>query len=348
MVILFAGGGTLGPVTPLLAVAEAWKRMDPSVSFAWVGTSDGPEKALVEAVGIRFFALPTARFPRYPSMEWLYLPGQFTRAFFEARRLLREVKPGLVASAGGYTAVPVAWAAYLRRIPIWIHQQDVLPLLSNRLTAWCATLITTAWKRSTHDFPKRKTVWVGNPVRAAILEGKKKETEWPTVLVLGGGTGSAWINGRMSEIGMSLATRANIIHITGIGKSAPALESIGRRYRVAEFLADELPEAFATADVVVSRAGMGAMTELAATRKPSILIPIPQSPQEANAQMAKDAGAAVVLSQSTTSSEELGRAIIGLLSDKEKQRLLSDRMGALFPTDVSDTLVERIRTRCLS
>ena len=354
MTILFAGGGTLGPVTPLLAAAEAWRRMDPDVSFVWVGTSDGPERALIEEAGIRFFSLPTARFARYPSKEWIVLPQQIVRAFFGAWKILKEAKPDLVASAGGYTAVPVAWAARARRIPVWIHQQDVLPLLSNRLTAWCATIITTAWKRSTHDFSKEKTVWVGNPVRGILREGKKEEAvrafsldpSFPTVLVIGGGTGSAWINAQMAEIGRHLASRANIIHLTGLGKSLPALEAIRGRYHVVEFLTREIQNALACADAVVSRAGMGAMTELASARKPSILIPLPYSPQEANAQMAKDADAAIVLSQPLTTSEDLGRAIIALLDDKKKQRLFSERIGALLPTDISDALVERVRARC--
>lgn len=356
MTILFAGGGTLGPVTPLLSVAEAWRRMDPSVSFAWVGTPKGPERSLVEDAEIKFFTLPVARFPRYPSKEWIFLPRQFLRAFFSAWKILKEVKPDLVASAGGYTSVPIVWVAFFHHIPVWIHQQDVLPLLSNRLTAWCATLITTAWKRSTHDFQKRKTIWVGNPVREMFKKGNKEEAARlfaldplrPTVLVLGGGTGSTWINARMAEIGSYLATRANIIHMTGIGKSTPALEKIGGRYKVAEFLTNRIQHAFAAADVVVSRAGMGVLTELAATRKPSILIPLSRSPQEANAQIVKDAGAAVVLSQEMTSSEEFGREILALLEDEKKQRLLSERIAALLPTDVSDALAERVRSRCLN
>jgi UDP-N-acetylglucosamine--N-acetylmuramyl-(pentapeptide) pyrophosphoryl-undecaprenol N-acetylglucosamine transferase len=348
MKVLFAGGGTLGPVTPLLAVAEAWKKIDPSVQFVWVGTRHGPEREVVEASGIRFLTIPVARLPRYPSLEWLFLPFRFVFALSAAWIILSREKPSLIASAGGYTAVPFAWIGGLQRGGrVWIHQQDVRPLLSNRVTTPAATCITTAWQRTLRYFPRDKTVHVGNPVRSYFPEAVREEGGRPTIFVLGGGTGAVWLNHMMEGIAPGLLPHANVIHVTGEGKLTERLRHMGSGYTVREFLMpEEVARAYAAADMVVARAGMGTLSELAASRKPAILIPLPDSAQEENARVVKEAGAAIVLPQSLTSADDLQKTILALLSDKQKQRLLSERMGALLPTDVAETIVRHVRLAC--
>jgi len=125
MKIIFTGGGTMGPVTPLLAVWEAWHVTDPNVEALWIGTKYGPERSTVEAEGIPFIAIPVARFPRYISFEWLTFPFHFLWAFYKSVRIIQHQKPNLIASAGGFTAVPVIFAAKLFGVKIWVHQQDV-------------------------------------------------------------------------------------------------------------------------------------------------------------------------------------------------------------------------------
>src|SRR3989339_1519603 len=146
--ILFAGGGTLGPVTPLLAVAEAWRKRDALVDMVWVGTPHGPEQEVVNKAGIRFLTLLVARVPRYPTWEWIWLPFRFLFVLFQSVQLLRRERPDVIGSAGGYTAVPIVMAGWLLRIPAWIHQQDVPPALTNRIMAPFARWITVAWKIS--------------------------------------------------------------------------------------------------------------------------------------------------------------------------------------------------------
>ncbi|KKW36981.1 MAG: UDP-diphospho-muramoylpentapeptide beta-N- acetylglucosaminyltransferase [Candidatus Giovannonibacteria bacterium GW2011_GWA2_53_7] len=356
MKILFAGGGTLGPVTPLLAVAEAWQKMDPTVSFVWVGTRSGPEREIVQKAGIAFRDIPTARLPRYPSLEWLVLPFRLLAACFLAWRILRRERPSLIASAGGYTAVPVIVMGWLCRIPSWIHQQDVSPLLSNRLCAPFAQCITTAWPSSLKDFPASKTTHLGNPIRRVLLEGKKETAralfgldDRPTVLVVGGGTGALWMNHLMEEVGPWLVKRTNVIHITGKGKLTEPLRRIGKGYVVRELLMpEEMSQAYAVADLVVARAGMGTLTELAAWRKPSMLIPLPGSAQERNARIVADVGAAKVVSQSAMTVNNFRNVLEDLLSDKQKQRTLSERMGALLLTDVAETFARHVQRICLA
>jgi UDP-N-acetylglucosamine--N-acetylmuramyl-(pentapeptide) pyrophosphoryl-undecaprenol N-acetylglucosamine transferase len=351
MKILFAGGGTLGPVTPLIALAQAWKAEDPSAEFVWVGTKDGPEAGLVRAEGIKFLYLPVARLTRYPSYEWAALPWRLLSALVMAWLVLGREKPSLVACAGGYTGVPLAYAAFLRGIPTWVHQPDAAPLLAVRLVAPVARLVTVAWERSARAFPRRKTEVVGNPVRASVRAGAKDraaqvfglDLRLPTLLVFGGGGGAKWINQMCMDMAPKLAGRANVIHITGVGKLKPAYQRFGPHYHAVEMLTDGMADALAAADVVFARAGMGTISELSALRKAAVLVPLPRSPQERNAEALQESGAAIVFSQPLATLGDLEKAILGLLGDEPKRREMGDRFADALPTDVAVKLVRRLK-----
>lgn len=346
---MFTGGGTLGPVTPLLALAEVWKKADPSVRFVWIGTERGPERALVEDQGIFFHTIPTVRLPRYLSVEWLLLPIRFVMAFVETCRILSIENPSLIASASGYVSVLPVIIGRLKGIPSWIHQQDVAPVLANRVMAPFVSSVTVAWPESVKDFPAKKTALVGNPVRPSVLAGKKERAlkefgfeSRQTILVLGGGGGSAWINEQMSKIGGDLVSKANVIHITGPGKKLPELDRIGKAYRAVELMTKELPDAFALADIVVARAGMGTITELVALKKASVIIALPNSPQLLNADEVRKASAGIVLEQEKTTAEDLKNVLLKLAGDPAERARLGKNMGGLFDTDVAGKLVERL------
>ncbi|OGL66576.1 hypothetical protein A2856_02740 [Candidatus Uhrbacteria bacterium RIFCSPHIGHO2_01_FULL_63_20] len=351
MTILLAGGGTLGPVTPLIAIVEAWKNADPSARFVWVGTRNGPEAELVRAEGIKFLYLPVARLTRYPSLEWLTLPWRIVSAFVMAWLILGREKPSLVAVAGGYTGVPLAYAAFLRGIPVWTHQPDVKPLLSNRLITPVATLVTLAWSVTAASFPKAKTEVVGNPVRAMMRAGAKDraanrfnlDLRLPTLLVFGGGGGAKWLNQMCMDMAPKLVGVANVIHITGVGKMKPAYQRFGPHYHAVELLTDGMNDAIAAADVVLARAGMGTISELSALRKAAVLVPIPGSTQEANARVIGESGAATVFSQPLATLGDLEKAILGLLGDELKRRELGNRLASALPTDVAEKIVHRLQ-----
>lgn len=345
--VMFCGGGTLGPVTPLLAIHEVWCK-DPTVSFVFVGTPNGPERKLVEEQGMTFVSLPEAKFPRYPSLEWIKLPFRFFRAFFKASKILIKEKPALIVSAGGYTAVPLIIIGWFMGVPSWIHQQDVLPLLSNRLTMPFAKLITVAWPESLKFFPKNKTKLIGNPVRASFLTTSKEtaikyfglDSMKQTIFVLGGGTGSTWINEQLTEIGCELVKEFNVIHVTGKNKMIEELKNFGINYRTFELLTKEMPLAFAAADLVICRAGMGTITELAATNKPAIIIPLPNSPQEANAAVLEKSEAAIIAEQAKNNAASLLFIIRFLLADQPRRRLISETISAILKTNIAEEMVK--------
>lgn len=334
----------MGPVTPLLAVWEAWRKIDPSVEAVWVGTARGPEREVVEAQGIPFITLPVARLPRYPSLEWLTTPFTFLFACVKAAMILSLQKVDLVASAGGFTAVPIVYAAKLLGVSVWVHQQDALLTKTTKLTVPFADLVTVAWERNRNDLGDRAKL-VGNPVRPSLLKGShdrayeefKISKHKPTVLVVGGGTGSAWINQSIEQVASELTDVANVIHLTGRWKG---IESKSPDHHVREFVDHEMADALAVADVVVCRAGLSTITELAALSKAAIIISLPNSPQQANADMVADAS--ILLDQRHTTPHQLLDAIGLLVRDESSRRDLGAKMHGKLRTQVADELVEML------
>ncbi len=340
MRILFCGGGTLGPVTPLLAVAEEIRAERTDAELAWIGTRSGPERPFIERTGIPFHAISAGKLRRQLSLRNLIEPFLVIKGFFEARRIIEAFRPDAVVSAGGFVAVPAVWAAALRRIRVHVHQQDIRPGLANRLSSPFASSISAAFEKSLADFPGKNVVWTGNPVRAALLRGSREEAKRifgledgvPTVLAFGGGTGAASLNALMRAAVPLLAPRAQIIHSAGKGK---AVSVDAPRYHQRELLTDELPHALAAADVVVTRAGMGALTELAALGKPAIVVPIPGSHQEENAAFFADHGAAIVVDERAATPESFAATIAALVDDDRRRAALAAAMRALVKPDAA-------------
>lgn len=336
MRVVFTGGGTLGPVTPLLAIAEAWKEIDDDIEIFWIGTRRGPERELINKLGMKYFHLPVVRFPRYVTVEWLLMPFKAIWALIKAWVLLQRLHPDVIVGAGGFTQVPVMLTGRLQHIPTWIHEQDAAPLLANEAVKWCTNVVTNAWKGD------------GNPVRPSVLNGSKTRAReafglsasLPTVLVFGGGGGAAPVNGMMEEIGSELIKDAQVVHVTGRGKRTDALDQIGERYHVAEFVTTEMADLLAVADVVVARAGMATITELAALSKPAMLVPLPGTQQEANTKQVGDG--AIVLSERARPRKFL-LTIQELLSDEKKRTQLGRRMHAVLKTNVAKELVNGIK-----
>jgi UDP-N-acetylglucosamine--N-acetylmuramyl-(pentapeptide) pyrophosphoryl-undecaprenol N-acetylglucosamine transferase len=225
----------------------------------------------------------------------------------------------------------------VRNIPSLIHQQDVQLGLANFLMTSCAAKITIAFKESAKHFPASKTTWTGNPVRDLTPTTKSivLDSGMPTVLIFGGGTGAQAINQLVTE---QLCLSANVIHSTGTGKIAHPITHA--RYHSFEILQEEMKEALAKADVVVCRAGLGTITELAALKKPAIVIPMPDTHQEHNAKLLADARAAVVLDQRQLTAEKLSAAVVYLLNDHAKQGELSHNIAQFYRSDAAGRIAE--------
>jgi len=348
MHIIFTGGGTLGPVTPLIAVMHAIRAKRPDATFAWIGTEDGPEARVVREAGIDFRAIPAGKLRRYMDGRNLTDLVRIMRGVFEARRILKEVDASAVVSAGGFVAVPVAWAARSLGIPVHVHQQDVIPGLANKLTIPVAGSMSVALESSLDNFKKMQPVWTGNPVRSVVATGSRDEAirvfgldaSVPTILAMGGGTGAARLNELVRGALPALLAHANVIHVAGPGKAEG--ERRAHRYAQEELLTDTLPHALAAADVVVTRAGMGALTELASLGKPVVIVPMADSHQEANAVAYARASGAPFVAETKTDLATFAKVILDLLADEPRRAAIGKGMAAMHRPDAAARIADTV------
>ena len=322
--IMLSGGGSGGPVTPLLEITKTLRLLKPELEFVFVGTETGPEKKMVADFGnLRFVTLPAGKFRRYFSLKNfsdIFLIGS---AFFKSFSLLKKERPSIVISVGSFASVPLIYAAALLKIPVLIHQQDIRPGLANRLMAPCASVITAVFEKTLVDYGP-KAVLTGNPISLPDKEVVFDETlnhlfksDKPLVLILGGGTGAIAINDLVKNTKNELLKFCNLIHVSGKNK-ADVNNVSADNYLAVEFLShDKLMAIMAKSSLIISRCGLATLTEISALQKPSILIPIPSSHQEDNAEAFARAEAALVLHQKYLSPDVFISEIQRLVNNKE-------------------------------
>jgi UDP-N-acetylglucosamine--N-acetylmuramyl-(pentapeptide) pyrophosphoryl-undecaprenol N-acetylglucosamine transferase len=341
--VLITGGGTVGTFTPLLAVVASLKITRPDIEWLFVGTPDGPEGSLAEAAGIPFRSIPAGKLRRYWSLKNITDIRNIFQGYQAAKKIVRDWKPQVVVSAGSYVSVPVVWAAKSAGCRVVIHQQDISPGLANRLMIRAADKITISFKQSSSVFPADKTIVTGNPVRKEILEGSAATAQkvfglnptLPTLVVLGGSTGSQFLNNLVGTTGYRLVEHWQILHITGNRRDYIALED--ERYHRYDFLTWEMPHALAVADVVLTRAGLGTLSELAALARACIFIPMPSTHQEANARMLEDIKAGIVLDQRKLEPAEFVALMDRLREQPAERERLGHNLHQLYqPTAVDE------------
>lgn len=347
MKVILSGGGTIGSVSPLLAVYEELKTRQDNVEVLWLGTRNGPEKKLVESYQIKFKAISAGKLRRYFSFQNFIDPFKIVIGFFQSFFLLKKMKPNVVLSAGGFVSVPTAFAAYLLKIPVMIHQQDIRLGLANKLMIPFAKIITVTFETSLKDFPSNKTTVIGNPVRKDVLSGSKEEAHkffkleegLPVVLIMGGGTGAAYINNLVAKSIKELVSFCQIIHLTG-GKVEKVYSD--PRYKAFDFLTSQMKNALAVSDLVVTRAGLSTLTELSALAKPSFIIPMPDSHQEENANEFFKNNAAAVASQKNLSPQNFVAAIKELLENTDDLNQYRRNMPNVIDTAAAAKIVDMI------
>jgi UDP-N-acetylglucosamine--N-acetylmuramyl-(pentapeptide) pyrophosphoryl-undecaprenol N-acetylglucosamine transferase len=338
--IMLSGGGTAGSVSPLLAIIDDLRREN--FDFVFIGTKGGVEKKMVKDSGIQYRAIFSGKLRRYFDWQNFLDVFRFVIGFFQALYIVIIENPDLVLSAGSFVAVPVVWVAWLWGVPVIVHQMDIRPGLANRMMAPFANVVTVTFEKSLNDYGK-KAVWTGNPVRQIsniqypILNFNLKNG-LPVVFVFGGGTGAESINKFVEEGLDNLMVFCQVIHSTGNGKmNAKRHEN----YHPFEFLnAEEMAAALSVADVVVSRAGLGALTEISAAGKPAIIIPMPDSHQEDNASLLVEKNVAVVLNQKILNADSFIVAIKSLLDNQVRRDELSRNVKGLFKEGANEEIEE--------
>lgn len=351
--ILLTGGGTGGSVSPLLAVAEELQKKSDGYEFFWVGTKGGVEESMVTEEGMEFYSIPAGKLRRYFDLKNFWDLWKIVAGFFSSLFIVLRHRPSLVVTAGSFVSVPVIWAAWLMRVPTLIHQQDVRPGLANKLMAPFATKITVTFQKSLYDYGN-KAVWTGNPVvekpeRADSERLPESQEEEPVVLIVGGGTGSLALNQLVEQSKKELLGECRLIHITGKNKQEEKELTVSerKRYYSYQFLDHpQMLEAIYRADIVVSRSGLGLLTEISHFAKPSILVPMPDSHQEDNAQLFEENNAAAVLDQKKLTPEIFTDKIKELLQDKDLRSKLAENAGRMMKRGGTDNVTKIIIQLC--
>jgi UDP-N-acetylglucosamine--N-acetylmuramyl-(pentapeptide) pyrophosphoryl-undecaprenol N-acetylglucosamine transferase len=342
--LLLAGGGSGGSATPVIAVAERVREIHPGVRLLFVGTAEGPERQLAKAAGLEFAAVSSGKLRRYWSWQNLADPARVLAGLGASLRIMRRFRPDAALGAGGFASVPPLAAAALLGCPVHIHQQDAEPGLANRLLTPLARSCSVSLPVSLSRFPAGRTSLVGNPVRPTVMDGDANrarsrfglEPGVPLVLVTGGGTGALGLNRLVATAAPRLVDRCQLVHLTGRGRGVSA--EAGQRYRQIEFVTDEMADLLAAATVVVSRAGMGTLSELAALRKAAVLLPMPASHQVANARAFVERGAALIWDQEQLTPESFAEALLGLLDSPSRRGELAENIAGVMPLDAAERL----------
>lgn len=304
--IVLTGGGTAGHVTPNIALLPRLKELGYEIYY--IGSYDGIEKKLIADFDIPYFGISTGKFRRYFDPKNFSDPFRVIKGYSEARKKLKEIKPDVVFSKGGFVSVPVVRAAASLGIPCIIHESDMTPGLANKLCIPVASKVCCNFPETMKLLPESKAVLTGSPIREELAKGNKVAAldmcgftaNKPVVMVIGGSLGANAINQTVRQALPKLLEDFQVVHLCGKEKIDNLLLN-EKGYKQFEYLKAELKDVFAMADVVISRAGANAICELLALKKPNILIPLPASAsrgdQILNAKSFEEQGFSIVLDE---------------------------------------------------
>jgi UDP-N-acetylglucosamine--N-acetylmuramyl-(pentapeptide) pyrophosphoryl-undecaprenol N-acetylglucosamine transferase len=353
MRILLAGGGTAGHTSPLLATADALRRLDDSVEVTALGTPRGLEVRVVPEAGYPLELVPPVPLPRRPSVELLRVPGRLAGAVRAAVEVVDRLRPAAVVGFGGYVSVPAYLAARRRGVPIVVHEGNALPGLANRLGARLTGHVATSFP----DTPLRHATYTGLPIRRLVstldrpaLREEARGTfgldpDRPTLLVTGGSQGARRLNRSVSAAHRALADAGvQVLHVVGPSGEASVSRRDGDPAYVVVPYVDRMDLAYAAADLVVCRAGANTVTETAAVGLPAVFVPLPigNGEQALNARPVVDAGGGLLVPDGEFTSDWVARTVPSLLTDPERLTRMSSAAEGLIPRDADEKLARLV------
>jgi len=339
--IVLTGGGTAGHVTPNIALLPSLQKAGFEVHY--IGSYDGIEKKLIEDMGIPYYGISSGKLRRYFDIKNFSDPFRVIKGFNEANHILKKLKPDVVFSKGGFVTVPVVMAAKKNKIPAIIHESDMTPGLANKLCIPSAEKVCCNFKETFDLLPEGKAVLTGTPIRRELFEGNaEKAAEFcglsadkPTILVIGGSSGSVVINNIIRESLDEILPRFQVIHLCGKAHLDETLKN-KKGYVQFEYISKELRDLFALSDLVISRAGANAICELLALKKPNILIPLSKAAsrgdQILNAKSFKKNGFSYVIEEEELSKASLLSAIRDVSAHKDEY------IRAMTESEMSDSI----------
>jgi UDP-N-acetylglucosamine--N-acetylmuramyl-(pentapeptide) pyrophosphoryl-undecaprenol N-acetylglucosamine transferase len=356
--VIISGGGTGGHIFPAISIANALRKIEPETEILFVGAEGRMEMEKVPAAGYRIIGLPVAGLYRSLSLKNISVLIKLLKSLNKAKKVIKEFGPDVVVGVGGYASGPVLSQAGRMGIPTLIQEQNSYAGVTNKLLAKRAAAICVAYEGMGKYFPSAKIIKTGNPVRQNFdnLKSLRDEAlsffslkkEFPVVLVLGGSLGAGSINTGMSEnIDKLRDSECQWLWQTGkyYFENVRALVSLSfsGNISVHDFI-NRMDYAYSAADIIVSRAGAGTISELCLVGKPVILIPSPnvaEDHQTRNAEALSTRDAALLISDNVASKTLVDEAI-KLLSDKTKRETLSDNILKMADRDADIRIAEEV------
>lgn len=327
MKIVMTGGGSAGHVTPNLALIPKLRKLGYDIEY--IGTQNGIERTIIEKENIKYNVVSTGKLRRYFDVKNFTDPFRVIKGIYQSKKLLKEIKPNIVFSKGGFVSVPVVIGAYLNNIPVVSHESDITPGLANKICLPFCTKICVTFPETLKSIKKGKGIITGTPIRESLLKGSKIKGlricgfngEKPVLLIIGGSLGSKFINDLIRRNIDELLRHYDIIHICGKNNLDKRLEN-KKGYNQYEYVNKELPDFMNAADLVISRAGANVIFELLALKKPNILIPLSsrasRGDQILNAKSFQNRGLSIVIQEEELNDIVLLEKIKELEKDKFK------------------------------
>ena len=324
--IVLTGGGTAGHVTPCIALLPALTKEGYDIHY--IGSYQGIERKLIEEYNIPYYGISSGKLRRYLDIKNFTDPFKVVKGYFEARKIIKQLKPDILFSKGGFVSVPVVLAAKKHGVPIIIHESDMTPGLANKISIPAAKKVCANFPETMKHLPAEKAVLTGTPIRRELFSGNKitgldfcKFTaNKPVIMIIGGSSGSKKINDVVRGMLPTLLRDYQIIHLCGKGNIDEKLNDLDG-YVQFEYIKEELSNLFAASNLIISRAGANAICEILALRIPNILIPLSQKAsrgdQILNAESFESQGYSYMLKEEDLTVSSLFEAIESVMKNRQ-------------------------------
>ncbi len=350
--IVLTGGGTAGHVTPHLSLIPHLRERGYDIHY--IGTENGIERGMIERFPfITYHAVKSGKLRRYFSVQNFIDPFKVLWGAAQSVALMRRLKPDVCFSKGGFVSVPVVFGAWLCHVPAVCHESDLTPGLANRICARFATKVAATFPECAKALGA-KGVHTGTPLRPELFRGSRSaglalagfSGQKPVLLMTGGSLGAQSVNACLRKALPELLPRLDVLHLCGRGNVDESLSGLSG-YCQKEFLTDEMPDALAVADVVLSRAGSNTLSELLALHKPMLLVPYPlgasRGDQIENARSYEKQGLAHVLMQEDMTPASMTQALFQLLEQKDALIQAMERYPVKDGTEAVLELIESVQ-----
>ena len=358
---LISGGGTGGHIFPAISIANALKELDPNAEILFVGALGRMEMERVPQAGYRIVGLPVRGFNRAQPWKNFSVLVDLAKSIRQVKKIIRDFRPDVGVGVGGYASGAAMWAAANMGIPILLQEQNGFAGVTNKILKNKASKICVAYEGMERFFPADKLILTGNPVRQNLLNGKKHSTaadaQQPqalnsrrrSLLIIGGSLGARTINEAVAA-GIPALQKAGVHVVWQTGKTyfekcKAAWEAAGKpaNIEVHDFLSD-MPDQYANADLVISRAGASSISELCLLGKPAILVPSPnvaEDHQTHNAMALVNKNAAVLV-KDCEAAEKLIPAALELIHDDQRLEALHTNILRLAQPDSAKRIAEEV------